>query len=71
MLGFSHIAWALNKVRRGGGKTNFVWGLYQQKVLDNLKQCLCSTLVISLLDLQQPFEIETDASDYIVGAILT
>jgi hypothetical protein len=28
-------------------------------------------LMLSLPDLQHPFEIETDASDYVVGAILT
>ena len=27
--------------------------------------------VLTLLDLQHPFEIETDASDYVVGAVLT
>jgi hypothetical protein len=27
--------------------------------------------VLTLLDLQQPFEIETDASDYVVGVVLT
>jgi hypothetical protein len=32
---------------------------------------LCSSPVLSLPDLQQPFEIETDASDYVVGTILT
>jgi hypothetical protein len=41
------------------------------KVFDDLKQCLCSTPVLSLPDLQQPFEIETDASDYVVGTVLT
>jgi hypothetical protein len=30
MLGFSHIAWALNQVTRGGGKEKFMWGLSQQ-----------------------------------------
>jgi hypothetical protein len=30
VLGFSHIAWALNQVTKGGGKTNFSWGKLQQ-----------------------------------------
>jgi hypothetical protein len=71
MLGFSHIAWALSQVTRGGGKENFMWGQSQQKAFDDLKQHLCSALVLSLPDLQQPFEIETDASDYVVGTVLT
>ena len=70
MLGFFDIAWALNQVTRGGGKANFVWGRSQQQVFDDLKQCLCSAPVLSLPDLQHPFEIETDASDYAVGAVL-
>ena len=36
-----------------------------------MKHHLCSSPVLSLLDLQQPFEIETDAYDYAVGKILT
>jgi hypothetical protein len=32
---------------------------------------LCSSQVLSLPDLQQPFEIETDASNYDVGVALT
>jgi hypothetical protein len=71
VLGFSHIAWALSQINRGGGKVKFAWGWSQQQAFDDLKQCLCSTLLISLPDLQHPFEIETDASDYDVGAILT
>jgi hypothetical protein len=46
-------------------------GLSQQQAFDDLKQRLCSTPVLSLPDLQQPFEIETNASDYVVGVILT
>ena len=52
VLGFSHIAWTLNQINKGGGKEKFVWGQSQQQAFDDLKQCLCSTLVISLSDLQ-------------------
>jgi hypothetical protein len=71
MLGLSHITWALNQVTRGGGKEKFVWGLSQQQAFDDLKQHLFSSLVLSLSDLHHPFEIEKDASDYVVGIILT
>jgi hypothetical protein len=71
VLGLSHIAWALNQINKGGGKVKFAWGWSQQQVFDYLKQRLCSTLVLSLLDLQHPFEIETDALNYDVGAVLT
>lgn len=39
-------------------------------MFSELKHCLCSALVLTLLDLQQPFEIETYASDYAIGAVL-
>jgi hypothetical protein len=71
VLGFCHIEWALKKITRGGGKVKFSCGLSQKQVFDDLKQCLCSALVLSLPDLQQPFEIKTDASDYALGTILT
>jgi hypothetical protein len=71
MLGFSHIPWALNQINMGGGKEKFSWGRSQQQAFDDLKQCLCSAPVLSLPYLQHPFEIETDASDYVVGVIFT
>jgi hypothetical protein len=43
----------------------------QQQAFDDLTQRLCSSLILSLPDLQHPFEIETDASDYDVGILLT
>jgi hypothetical protein len=57
-------------VTRGGGKEKNVWGQLQQKAFDDLKKHLCSTPMLSLPDLEHPFEIETDASDYDVGTIL-
>jgi len=71
MLGFSHVTWAINQVTKGGGKENIMWGWSQQQAFNDLKQHLCSTLVLSLPELQHPFGIETDASDYVVGTVLT
>jgi hypothetical protein len=69
VLGFSHIAWALIQITKGGGKAKFAWGRFQQQDFDDLKQRLCSAPVLSLPDLQKPFEIETNASDYAVGVL--
>ena len=52
VLGFSHISWALIQLTRGGGKAKFVWDLSQQQALDDLKQHLCSSTMLSLPDLQ-------------------
>jgi hypothetical protein len=41
MLGFSHIAWALSQINRGGGKEKILWGQSQQQKFDNLKQRFC------------------------------
>lgn len=71
VLGFSHIAWSLSQVTKGGSKAKFVWAKSQQQAFEDLKKRLCSAPVLTLPDLQQPFEIETDASDYAVGAVLT
>jgi hypothetical protein len=71
VLGFSHIAWALSQINKGGGKEKFAWGRSQQQVFNDLKQRLCSAPILSLPDLHHPFEIETDASDYVVGTVLT
>ena len=36
-----------------------------------MKHRLCSSPVLSFPDLQQPFDIEIDASQYVVGVVLT
>jgi hypothetical protein len=71
MLGFSHIAWVLSQMTKGSGREKFMWGKEQQIAFDDLKHYLCSTPVLSFPDLQQSFKIETNAFDYVVGAILT
>ena len=71
MLGFSHITWPLSQVTKGGAREKKFWSEPQQKAFTELKNRLYSAPVLTLPDLQQPFEIETDASDYAIGAVLT
>jgi hypothetical protein len=71
VLGFSHITWPLSQVTKGGAKAKLFWSESQQKVFGELKHHLYSAPVLTLPDLQQPFEIKTDASDYAIGAVLT
>ena len=49
----------------------FQWGGKHQKAFDTLKENISTTPILALLDLQRPFEIQTDASDYAMGAVLT
>jgi hypothetical protein len=70
MLGLSHIAWALRKVTKGDDRAKFMWGKEQQREFYDLNNLLCSSPLISLVDLQKSFNIETNAFDYVVGAIL-
>jgi len=53
-----------------GLKQVFKWEGKQQKAFDTLKEKISTAPVLALPDLQHPFEIETDASDYAVGAVL-
>ena len=52
-------------------KEKLFWSKYQDKAFVELKHGLCSAPVLTLPELKQPFEIETDASDYAIGAVLT
>jgi hypothetical protein len=71
VLGFSHITWTLIQVTKGGAKEKFFWLESQKKAFVELKHCLCCAPVLTLPYLQQPFEIETDASNYAIGEVLT
>eukprot|EP00253_Pinus_taeda_P001551 PITA_01551 len=71
VLGFSHITWPLSQVTKGGVKAKFFWCKSQQKAFTELKDRLWMAPTLALPDLQQPFEVETDASNYAIGAVLT
>ena len=51
-------------------KQVFQWGGKQQKAFDTLKEKINSAPVLALPNLRQPFEIQTDASNYAMGAVL-
>jgi hypothetical protein len=51
-------------------KNTFQKGGKQQKSFDTLKEKISTAPVLALLNLQQPFEIETDARGYAMGAVL-
>jgi hypothetical protein len=71
VLGFSHITWPLSQVIKGEAKAKFFWSESKYKAFGELKHRLCSALVLTLPDLQQPFEIKTDAFDYAIGEVVT
>lgn len=52
-----------------GSKVPFQWRGKQQKYFDTLKQKIVTAPILALPDIQQPFEIETDASGYEMGAV--
>eukprot|EP00253_Pinus_taeda_P009618 PITA_09618 len=71
VLGFPHITWPLSHVIKEGAKGKFFWSESQQKAFIEFRDRLYSAPALTLPDLQQPFEVEIDASDYGIGAVLT
>ena len=51
-------------------KNTFQWEGKKQKQFDTLKEKISTAPVLALLNLQQLFEIETDANEYAMGAVL-
>ena len=48
----------------------FQWGGKQHKAFNTLKEKISTEPVLALPNLQRPFEIETNASDYATGVVL-
>jgi hypothetical protein len=65
---FSSIASPLHAVT--SVKQFFQWGSKQHKAFDTLKEKINSTPVLALPNLRQPCEIQTDASNYVMGVVL-
>ena len=51
-------------------KKTFHWEGKQQKDFNTLREKINTAPLLALLNLQQPFEIKTDASGYTMGVVL-
>ena len=66
---FSNLAKPLNDLLKKDQQ--FIWTDAQQKAFDELKKCFTEEPVLMMPDHTKPFQIETDASNYATGAVLT
>src|ERR1700761_9484522 len=66
--GFSQIAKPLNERLKKGVK--WAWGEKEDKAFQELKKRICEDPVLIQPDQKKPFEVEVDASNYAIGAVL-
>ena len=66
---FSHLTKPLNNLLKKDQK--FEWTDDCQRAFDELKKRFTEEPVLMMLDQTKPFQIETDASKYATGAVLT
>ena len=70
---FAHIAKPLTDIMRSnvkGKKTKVQLKPDAIKAFNKLKEAITSSPVLALPDLDKPFEVRTDASDYAIGGVL-
>lgn len=67
---FATIANPLHKIQSNHRKVVFVWNEEQQVAFDTLKKALTSAPILVSPDWSLPFILQTDSSDYGVGAVL-
>lgn len=67
---FAAIATPITNLLKTKEKKKFVWTESAQKAFDTLKQRMISSPVLAAPNYDDPWIIETDASDYGIGAVL-
>ena len=69
--GFSEIAKPLTDLTHVAADIGWDWGTTEQKAFDKLKQAMVSAPVLAHADPYQPWMVQTDASGYAIGAVLS
>ena len=49
----------------------FIWGIDQEKAFNNVKEALCIAPVLQYPRFDEPLIITTDASNFVLGAVLS
>lgn len=65
---YAHVAEPMVELTRK--KNEFRWDRDQQRAFDMLKSLLTSSVVMAHPDVNKPYRLHTDASDYAIGAVL-
>jgi len=69
--GFADIAMPLTEKMRGALSTKVLWTISMKQSFEKLKQALLENVVLDIADPMRPYVMETDASDYAVGGVLS
>ena len=67
---FASVAASITDLTKKGQPHKVMWGLAQELSFNTLKNALCTTPILKLPDLTEPFILQTDASQNGLGAIL-
>ena len=65
---FTHIAQPINDLLKKG--MTFIWTTQCHKALDKLISVIIDDPALTMPNPEHPFELETDASDFAIGAVL-
>ena len=66
---YGHLVSPLQRLTRKD--VTFLWGEKEQDALENLKKAFCSTPILAFPDFDKEFIIDTDASNFAIGGVLS
>ncbi|MCP4454434.1 MAG: hypothetical protein GY809_23505, partial [Planctomycetes bacterium] len=66
---YAKIAKTMNRLLEDA--VDYIWGKYQQEAFERLKSYLSGTSLLAYADPNKPYILDTDASGYAVGAVLS